>query len=184
MKAGVRKAIIFGGLALISLTAGVLISQKDRLFAENSRVITEDGHTNAAFDAKRERVDGAPASIRELQGKRMTVVNLWATWCTPCTEEMPEFVALQKELGGENAVRFVGIAIDRIDPVKRFMSEIGVNYPILLGDLGMIELTKAHGNDKQALPFSYVLDGNGRIIHTKLGKLSRAEILAISAKMH
>jgi thiol-disulfide isomerase/thioredoxin len=184
MKRSIRNALVWGGFAFASLAAGVLISQKDRIFGGNSALIAEDGNTNAAFDAKRERVDGAPASIRELRGTRMTVVNLWATWCTPCREEMPEFIALQKELGADNAVRFIGIAIDRIDPVKRFMSEIGVNYPILLGDLGMIELTKAHGNDKQALPFSYVLDKNGRIIHTKLGKLSKAEILAISAKTH
>jgi thiol-disulfide isomerase/thioredoxin len=180
----IRNAMVWGGLALVSLAAGVLISQKDRLFSGNNAVIAEDAGTNAAFDAKRERVEGAPASIRELRGTRLTIVNLWATWCTPCREEMPEFIALQKDLGADNAVRFIGIAIDRIDPVKRFMSEIGVNYPILLGDIGMIELTKTHGNDKQALPFSYVLDKNGRIIHTKLGKLSRAEILAISAKTH
>jgi peroxiredoxin len=84
----------------------------------------------------------------------------------------------------ETGIQFVGLAIDRAEPVRRFIDEIGVNYPVLLGDIGMIELTKAHGNDKQALPFSYVLDKNGRIVHTKLGKLSRDEILAISAKTH
>jgi thiol-disulfide isomerase/thioredoxin len=175
-----QRALLVGALAVFSLTAGLLFSQKDRFLIDNKPKLADDAAIYAALDVSRERINGAASSIRALKGSGITVVNLWATWCTPCREEMPEFVALKKETD----IQFVGLAIDRAEPVRRFIDEIGVNYPVLLGDIGMIELTKAHGNEKQALPFSYVLDKNGRIVHTKLGKLSRDEILAISAKMH
>ena len=183
MSGAVRARLVWLSLAALSLIAGVLFSQKERIFGENNRTLTDVGAVESAFDAKREQVNGEPASIRSLRGAKLTVVNLWATWCTPCREEMPEFIALQNELGASGGVQFIGIAIDRIDPVRRFMAEIGVNYPILFGDISMLELTKHHGNDKQALPFSYVLDKEGRIVQSKLGKLTRSEILAISAKM-
>jgi thiol-disulfide isomerase/thioredoxin len=175
-----QSALLVGALAIVSVAAGLLFSQKYRLLSDNRIDLAEDAAITAAFDAPREQMNGPPSSIRALKGPGITVVNLWATWCSPCREEMPEFVAMKKETD----IQFIGLAIDRVEPVRRFIEEIGVNYPVLIGDIGMIELTKAHGNDKQALPFSYVLDKSGRIVHTKLGKLTRAEILAISAKMH
>jgi thiol-disulfide isomerase/thioredoxin len=180
MNLGQKRVLLIGTLAIASIAAGVLFSQKNRFFGEVKVDLSEDARLSASFDAPRERIDGSASSINALKGPGITVVNLWATWCTPCREEMPEFIALKKETN----IQFVGLAIDRAEPVRRFMREIGVNYPVLIGDIGLIELTKAYGNEKQALPFSYVLDKTGRIVHTKLGKLTRDEILAISAKMH
>ncbi len=180
MTLGAKRAVLIVILALTSLAVGVLVSQKTQFLKGDSQTLAEDAAITLAFDAKRERVNGSEESVRALRGSGITVVNLWATWCTPCREEMPEFIALKNETD----IQFIGLAIDRAEPVKRFMSEIGVNYPILLGDISLIELTKLHGNDKQALPFSYILDKSGRIVHTKLGKLTRSEILAISAKTH
>jgi peroxiredoxin len=95
---------------------------------------------------------------------------------------MPEFVAFRKEFGQARGIEFVGIAIDRVEPVVKFISEQSIDYPILISDIGAIELTKSFGNERMALPFSYVLDHNGKIVKTKLGKLSRDELLAISSK--
>jgi thiol-disulfide isomerase/thioredoxin len=180
MNLGQQRILLIGTLAIASIVAGILFSQKSRFFGDVKVDLSEDARLSASFDAPRERIDGPASSVNALKGPGITVVNLWATWCTPCREEMPEFVTLKKETN----IQFVGLAIDRAEPVRRFMGEIGVNYPVLIGDIGLIELTKAYGNEKQALPFSYVLDKTGRIVHTKLGKLTRDEILAISAKMH
>jgi thiol-disulfide isomerase/thioredoxin len=122
------------------------------------------------------------ASIDSLRGRKLTIVNLWATWCTPCREEMPEFVAFRKEFGAVRGIEFVGVAIDRTEPVQRFIKEQSIDYPIVFAELSAVELTKLHGNSKMALPFSYVLDEHGKILQTKLGKLTREELLAISSK--
>lgn len=82
-----------------------------------------------------------PQSLRDLafdgpSGERMTVadfagrvllVNLWATWCVPCREEMPALDALQREMGSER-FEVVAVNIDRGDDAKpkAFLEEIGV----------------------------------------------------------
>jgi thiol-disulfide isomerase/thioredoxin len=66
---------------------------------------------------------GRQEALAQWKGK-VLVVNFWATWCTPCREEMPEFVAAQNELGARG-LQFVGIAIDDADKVRQYAAEIG-----------------------------------------------------------
>ena len=114
-------------------------------------------------------LDGRAQALEQWRGK-VLIVNFWATWCAPCREEMPQFVAAQRK-DGANGVQFVGIAVDQVDKVRDFVKEIGLNYPALIGGLGAIELSKALGNDLAALPFTIVLDREGRVAHTQLGPL-------------
>jgi hypothetical protein len=60
--------------------------------------------------------------------------------------------------------------------VRAFAREIGLNYPALIGGYGAIELSKSLGNDLSALPFTVVLDREGRIAHTQLGPLRQARL--------
>ena len=114
-------------------------------------------------------LDGKPQRIDQWRG-RVLVVNFWATWCGPCREEMPQFIRAQRA-EGDKGLQFVGIAVDSADKVRGFNQELGVNYPTLIGGLGAIELSKTLGNELMALPFTVVLDRDGRIAHTQLGAL-------------
>ncbi len=71
--------------------------------------------------------DGAPVTPETLKGK-VTLVNLWATWCAPCRKEMPDLNALQKELGGDD-FQVVAVSLDRgADKApKAFLKEIGAD---------------------------------------------------------
>lgn len=120
---------------------------------------------------------GQEQSLGQWKGK-VVVVNFWATWCTPCRDEMPEFVKVQRELGGRG-LQFVGIAIDQPDKVQEFSAEIGLNYPALIGGYGAMELSKALGNRLGALPFTVVVDRSGRVVHTQLGPLREPSLRAI-----
>jgi thiol-disulfide isomerase/thioredoxin len=122
-------------------------------------------------------VSGKQEALAQWKGK-VLVVNFWATWCTPCREEMPEFVAAQRELGGRG-LQFVGIAIDDADKVRQYAQEIGLNYPALIGGYGGIELSRTLGNHVGALPFTVVVDRSGRIAHTQLGPLRDARLRGI-----
>ena len=73
-------------------------------------------------------------SIGQWKGK-VVIVNFWATWCVPCREEMPEFVKAQREFGGRG-LQFVGIAVDDPAKVREFATELGLNYPALIGGYG------------------------------------------------
>src|SRR5512134_1729466 len=124
---------------------------------------------------------GKEVALAQWRGK-VLVVNFWATWCTPCREEMPEFVAAQRELG-DRGLQFVGIAIDEPDKVRQYAKEIGLNYPALIGGYGAIELSRTLGNRVGALPFTVILDRSGRIVHTQLGPLRDAKLRGILAEL-
>ncbi len=63
---------------------------------------------------------------------RVVLLNIWATWCPPCREEMPALDALQRKLGGPDfAVVPISIDTGGIDAARRFFREIGIR------DLGL-----------------------------------------------
>ena len=76
-------------------------------------------------------------------------------------------------------LQFVGIAVDQPDKVRQFEKEIGLNYPSLIGGFGAMELSKTLGNNIMALPFSVVVDRQGKIAHTQLGVLKPGKLEVI-----
>jgi len=124
---------------------------------------------------------GRQQSLAQWKGK-VLVVNFWATWCTPCRAEMPEFVKAQREFG-DRGLQFVGIAIDQPDKVQEFAAELGLNYPTLIGGYGAIELSKTLGNRLGALPFTIVIDRSGRIVHTRLGPFAEPALRSILGQL-
>ncbi len=114
-------------------------------------------------------LDGAPASIAQWRGK-VLIVNFWATWCTPCREEIPEFIKFQTRHGGRG-VQFVGIAVDTAERVAVYAKEMGINYPLLVGGLETMELAREIGDRAGVLPFSVVIDRSGHVVGTVVGIL-------------
>lgn len=106
---------------------------------------------------------------------KILVLNFWAAWCPPCREETPDFVELQDEYIDDN-VKFVGIAIDDLEPVQEFVDTYGVNYPVLLGDIQAVSLSRELGNRFEGLPFTVVAEPGGKIILRHAGGLSREQL--------
>ncbi|PHS72367.1 MAG: redoxin [Cycloclasticus sp.] len=119
---------------------------------------------------------GQQRNIKEWDGKYI-VLNFWATWCTPCRKEIPEFIELQNQYRSSN-LQFIGVAIDDKVSVDQFAMEMGMNYPNLIADIHGIELAKQYGNLLGALPYSVIIDPQGNIIDRQIGLLSGAKILA------
>jgi peroxiredoxin len=117
---------------------------------------------------------GQAQALEQWRGK-ILVVNYWATWCPPCREEMPGFARLQAKFAAKG-VQFVGISIDTAVKVAEFQKETPVNYPLLIGDTGAIDSSVALGNSRQALPFTAVIDRQGRVAAVKLGRFTEADL--------
>lgn len=117
---------------------------------------------------------GKAQSLAQWRGQ-VVVVNFWATWCEPCRKEMPALEAAQKQFG-PNGLQIVGIAIDSPGKVAQFAREVGVSYPLVIGGLETIELIRELGNKAGGLPFTVVLDRQGRVKASHLGELSGADI--------
>ena len=126
-------------------------------------------------------MDGREQRLDQWKGK-VLVVNFWATWCEPCREEMPEFVKAQATWEGKG-LQFVGIAIDQRDKVLQYSRDLKLNYPSLIGGYGALELSKSLGNRIMALPFTVIVDREGRIAYTQMGPLKPGKLDIFVAKM-
>ena len=118
-------------------------------------------------------LNGNPRQVKEWDG-RVLALNFWATWCPPCRKEIPEFVALQKKYG-DKGLQFVGIALQKPADVRGFIRQFHVNYPVLAGEMPVIRVARAYGDHVGALPYTVIIDRDGRIAFTKPGALSRGQ---------
>jgi peroxiredoxin len=166
-------------LAIAALALGAIATGAGVLLYQHGSATTRDG--SAVLAMVLPDVDGREQALAQWRGK-ILIVTFWATWCAPCREEMPQFVTAQAR-DGAKGVQFVGVAVDDVDKVRVFAREIGLNYPSLIGGYGAIELTKALGNDLSALPFTIVLDRDGRVVHTQLGPLKQARLDSLLANL-
>jgi thiol-disulfide isomerase/thioredoxin len=118
-------------------------------------------------------LEGRPRSVKEWDGK-VLVVNFWATWCPPCRREIPMFIEMQKRYG-ERGLQFLGIAVDNLEDVSHFAIETDINYPLLVGEQEAIDLSQQLGNTLSLLPFTAIIDRQGRVLATKAGELTRSQ---------
>jgi thiol-disulfide isomerase/thioredoxin len=124
---------------------------------------------------------GAPQPMAQWQGK-VLVVNFWATWCPPCQKEIPEFIRLQQRYGPKG-VQFVGIAIDNTAQVMGFMAKHGMNYPVLMARREGLDLARAAGNRLGGLPFTVVIDRQGKAAHIELGVLDEHKLAPLLERL-
>ena len=125
--------------------------------------------------------DGNMRSVQEWDGQ-VLVINFWATWCPPCRDEIPEFIKLQNKYSAQG-LQFIGIALHKPEEVQGFVAELGMNYPILVGEEAVIRVAGDYGNQTGILPYTVVIDRNKRIVFVKKGALHYAEAEAIIAAL-
>ncbi len=113
-------------------------------------------------------VNGTPVTFPGTWAGRPTLVNLWATWCAPCLKEMPELQAFASEQGN-TGVRVVGIALDDAAAVAEFLRAHAINYPSLVDAPGAADAGVRLGNPAGVLPYTVLLDANGRLLKTRIG---------------
>jgi thiol-disulfide isomerase/thioredoxin len=182
------KASLYAAVAVIAATAGFLIYR--HLAAPtlvDGQVAGPVATTQAAAPAAEESsalpqmlpdftlgdLSGTPRSIRSWPGKSM-IVNFWATWCAPCRREIPLLRELQKQHGAEG-FQIVGVAVDIREDVIKYVKEIGIDYPVLIGEQDGIDAVNTFGQGSIGFPFTVFTDNQGRIVLFHLGEIHKEQ---------
>ena len=159
--------------SLIAAAAAVfLISVGLRHYVLNASADTRALSTRALYAAKYPDAAGHDQALNQWHGK-VTVVNFWATWCPPCREEIPELSLLQEQYRKRGVV-VVGISTDEVAKIREFSAEIKVNYPLLAGSDGAMDVAASLGNNKGVLPYTAIVNVDGRVVKTYFGRVTKA----------
>ena len=114
-------------------------------------------------------LDGQRHHFADWHGK-LLLVNFWATWCTPCLDEIPDLIKAQQRYGAQG-LQIIGPAVDDADSVRKMQSKMGMSYPVLIGTPEqLLGLMTQLGNTAGGLPYSILADGNGHALAMQLGQ--------------
>jgi len=131
-----------------------------------------DVEDKVAPDFALQSINGKTVRLSDFRGKAV-LLNFWATYCAPCRIEMPWFVELQDRYAAEG-LQVVGVAMDDAGPddIEKFASELGVNYPILVGEE---TVGNAYGG-VQFLPSTFYIGRDGKVVGKVFGLKTKNEI--------
>ena len=131
---------------------------------ENQPTIRFVRNPDPAPDFKLTGLDGKPVTLADSHGK-VILLNFWATWCGPCRAEIPDLVELQNKY--KDRLQILGLVVDDDDQdaIKDFTEKFGINYPVAIATN---DIRLQYGGIA-ALPTSFVLDAEGRIVQKHEG---------------
>jgi thiol-disulfide isomerase/thioredoxin len=111
-------------------------------------------------------MDGDRTSLADLQGKPV-LLNIWATWCHPCREEIPALEQLHREYG-PRGLRVVGVSIDQAGQeqgIREFMEEFGASFDIWLDPNS--DVTSQFSTI--GVPNTFLIGADGTLLWKKVG---------------
>ena len=123
---------------------------------------------------------GTPTDVPGAWRGRPLLINVWASWCGPCIEEMPELQRFSAKEGADG-VQVVGIALDDPDAVRAFLQRVPVAYPILIESAGPADASVSLGNRKGVLPYSVLVGADGTLLERRVGPFVPGELDAFVA---
>lgn len=130
----------------------------------------------------------APFELEDLEGNfvdnnmftenDITLLNVWATWCPPCIEELPALSAINSSMENDG-VRVIGILLDAIGTsgkneeaisrAKDIIKKAGADFTVIVPDEDFYDI---HLSAIDAVPTTFIVDSDGRIIDTLVGSMN------------
>jgi peroxiredoxin len=167
-------------LALSVLLALALMVPLARPFAVPARTVTVTGADAAALtsdvapDFTAQTLDGQSVRLSDYRGN-IVLLNFWATWCPPCVRETPRLVQVAEEFKDQGLV-VLGVNTtyqDDLNKVRQFVGDQGIGYQVLLDREG----TVGEKYPARLMPTTYLIDRDGKIVHTKVGEVDAATLV-------
>ena len=134
---------------------------------------------------------GATQSITVLANRQAVLINLWATWCTPCVAELKAFAAAHEQLAAEG-IEILALNVDHLDPgsettpakaataLKKLGSDLrgGMADPKLVNLLEQSILKSVYRHQKMPVPVSFLIDRGGWLSAIYKGPISVEQVLS------
>ncbi len=135
--------------------------------------VKPDNERHDAPDFSLKDADGKVVHMSDYKGK-VVLLDFWATWCGPCKIEIPWFVDLQRK-NKDRGFEVLGVSMDEEgwEIVKPFLSDMGVNYRVVIGNDATAQL---YGG-VDAMPTTFLIDRSGKIAAVHVGLASRKDFV-------
>ncbi len=158
---------ILGGCGGTTEEAATANEQGAAGAAEGGVVMSEDTGVNVGDlppDFTLPDLDGNNVSLSDFEGK-VVVVDLWATWCPPCREEIPFLIELYDEFEGQGLV-ILGVGLDQggAADLAPFVEQNAIDYTIVVGNRSVGEAYQVTG-----IPTTFIIGRDGRIAAKHIG---------------
>ncbi len=157
------KSIILVGVIAAALGIYGLYQLQKKSESPSSQPLVVVGR--GAPDFSLPRLDGEIVRLSDFKGK-VVFLNIWATWCAPCREEMPSMEKLYQEMKGQ-PFEILAVSIDILgaQAVAPFMTQLNLSFPVLLDSQGTV--SRLYGTT--GVPESFIIDRNGIIAAKIIG---------------
>lgn len=95
-----------------------------------------------------------------VHANKAVLLNFWASWCSPCREEIPDFIELQKNYSSKGFT-IIGVNVGESQKkVSSAIQKLGINYPVLLDE----EMAVAQNYRVVGIPTSYLINSKGKVL--------------------
>jgi peroxiredoxin len=167
-------------VAAVAVSVGIVI-----LIFIGFRALPDSYHQGANVDLQQQAkvapdfelksLDGRTAKLSDYRGK-IVLLNFWATWCAPCRVEMPALMDLYDKYRAQG-LEIIGVSMDDggQERVGKFVNEMKINYPILLGNSSVAD----NYGGLRLLPQTVIITRDGKIVQTAIGMRSRKDFETI-----
>jgi cytochrome c biogenesis protein CcmG, thiol:disulfide interchange protein DsbE len=159
-----RARVLLLAAAILAAAAWIVIARPHPAKLAFPAGQASAGAASLAPDFTLKQLNGAPLRLSDFKGK-VILLDFWATWCSPCRDEIPHLVEWQAKYGGQG-LQVIGVSMDDdAGPVEKFTRELILNYPVALGNQ---EVASQYGGIL-GLPVNVVIGRDGKIVSKHLG---------------
>lgn len=108
---------------------------------------------------------GSPVDLAEVKGKKVVVVEFWATWCGPCKASIPHLTEVQKKFKDKDVI-VVGVSDEKSEVVQPFVDKMGdkMDYTVALDNGRKTSQGYMKAYNQNGIPHAFIVDKESRVV--------------------